>query len=116
MTRKWDPSPPIPLGGMEYPGFSSPKALTKGADLGANVLGRAQGKHRKAGCGVPRPSLLGRDVSRRLTDISVPSARNAKNHRGMPSQLWHYAVARCSWPANLTLTTFDTPGSCMVTP
>lgn len=29
------------------------------------------------------------------------------------------AVARCcccSWPPSLTLTTFDTPGSCMVTP
>jgi hypothetical protein len=27
-----------------------------------------------------------------------------------------YAVARCSWPPRRTLTTFETPGSCMVTP
>jgi hypothetical protein len=28
-----------------------------------------------------------------------------------------YAVARCgSWPPRRTLTTFDTPGSCIVTP
>ena len=43
-----------------------------------------------------------------------PGKEQTRHH---PEQQKRYAVARCcSCPPNFTLITFDTPGSCMVTP
>jgi hypothetical protein len=45
--------------------------------------------------------------------------RGANNHcaYGASRRVGAYAVARCdSWLPSRTLTTFETPGSCMVTP
>jgi hypothetical protein len=52
------------------------------------------------------------------TEVQSPEPLEAIRGRSRPTAVIVYAVARCCswWPPNFTLTTFETPGSCMVTP
>jgi hypothetical protein len=71
------------------------------------------------GCWVPHPCARNWRKGGKGRLYVVPRMLGAPSLRLHLAQGWvgkDYAVARCSCPPSRTLTSFDTPGSCMVTP